>query len=58
MSGHTVVSKAEWLKARKELLKREKDFSRLRDELTQMRRDLPWEKAERHSLIYSKTAAS
>lgn len=47
MADHPVVSSAEWLAARQELLKREKEFSRLRDELTQQRRDLPWEKVEK-----------
>ncbi len=37
----------EWLAARKELLKKEKEFSRLRDELTQQRRNLPWESVEK-----------
>ena len=47
MTDHTVVSSEEWLAARKELLKKEKEFSRLRDELTQQRRELPWEKIEK-----------
>jgi predicted dithiol-disulfide oxidoreductase (DUF899 family) len=40
---HAVVSGSQWLQARKELLKKEKEFTRLRDELSQQRRDLPWE---------------
>src|SRR5947209_1163739 len=39
-----VVSEAEWLKARKELLVKEKKFTRLQDELAQERRSLPWVK--------------
>jgi len=39
-----VVSPAEWLSARKELLKDEKEFTRLRDELSRKRRQMPWEK--------------
>src|SRR5207245_8772210 len=31
----------------KELLKKEKEFSRLRDQLSKQRRDLPWEKVEK-----------
>ena len=42
-----VVSPAEWLAARKELLQKEKEFTRLRDELSQQRRDLPWEKVQK-----------
>ena len=42
-----IVSQAEWLAARKELLKKEKEFSRLRDQLSEQRRELPWEKLEK-----------
>lgn len=42
MHNHKVVSKAEWLAAREEHLAKEKEFTRLRDELSQQRRDLPW----------------
>jgi len=47
-----VVSQAEWLAARKELLIKEllikeKEFTRLRDELSQQRRELPWEKVDK-----------
>src|SRR2546425_2990059 len=47
MEHPKVVSPAEWLAARKELLKKEKEFSRLRDQLSKQRRDLPWEKVEK-----------
>jgi predicted dithiol-disulfide oxidoreductase (DUF899 family) len=43
---HPIVSRAEWLNARKELLAREKDFSRQRDALSAERRNLPWVKVE------------
>ncbi len=39
-----VVPSAEWLAARKELLAKEKEFTRLRDDLSRQRRELPWEK--------------
>ncbi len=42
-----VVSSAEWLAARKELLGKEKEFTRLRDELSARRREMPWEKVEK-----------
>ena len=42
-----VVSEAEWLTARKEHLIKEKEFTRLRDELSRQRRELPWEKIEK-----------
>lgn len=42
-----VVSRNEWLTARKEHLAKEKEFTRLRDELSRQRRALPWEKVEK-----------
>src|SRR5512140_1013168 len=47
LSGHEVVSRAEWLVARKDLLKREKELTRLRDQLAAERRALPWVKVEK-----------
>ncbi|MFF3021244.1 DUF899 family protein [Gottfriedia sp. NPDC057948] len=40
---HKVPHRKEWIEARKKLLQKEKDFTKLRDKLTQQRRDLPWE---------------
>ena len=40
---HRVVSSDEWIKARKQLLIKEKEFTRLRDQLSQERRAMPWE---------------
>src|SRR5580658_1433452 len=42
-----VVSHAEWLRTRSEFLAKEKEFTRLRDELSRQRRALPWEKVEK-----------
>src|SRR5438034_11556636 len=42
-----VVSKAEWLVARKDLLTREKELTRLRDEVSRHRRELPWVKIDK-----------
>jgi predicted dithiol-disulfide oxidoreductase (DUF899 family) len=42
--NHPVVPPGEWLAARKELLAKEKAFTKLRDELSQKRLELPWEK--------------
>jgi predicted dithiol-disulfide oxidoreductase (DUF899 family) len=44
---HKVVSEKEWLATRKKLLVKEKQFSRLRDQLNQQRRNLPWVKVEK-----------
>jgi predicted dithiol-disulfide oxidoreductase (DUF899 family) len=42
-----VVSEAEWLVARKDLLTREKEMTRLRDEVSRHRRELPWVKIDK-----------
>jgi predicted dithiol-disulfide oxidoreductase (DUF899 family) len=42
LEDHKVVPRSEWLKARKMLLKKEKEFTVLRDQLSQERRELPW----------------
>jgi predicted dithiol-disulfide oxidoreductase (DUF899 family) len=47
MTTHKVVSHEEWIEARRQHLAREKEFTRLRDQLSQERRALPWEKVEK-----------
>ena len=42
LNDHKIVSEEEWVNARKELLKKEKEFTALRDQLSQQQRDLPW----------------
>lgn len=42
MTRHKVVSRSEWLAARAQHLAREKEFTRLRDQLSAERRELPW----------------
>jgi predicted dithiol-disulfide oxidoreductase (DUF899 family) len=48
MTQHRVVSAGEWLTARRQLLEKEKAFTRLRDQLSRERRELPWEKVEKN----------
>jgi predicted dithiol-disulfide oxidoreductase (DUF899 family) len=48
VTDHEIVSREEWLVARKELLKKEKEFTRLRDELSSERRKLPWVKVDKN----------
>ncbi len=48
---HQVVSREEWLAARTALLRKEKEFTRLRDQLTEERRALPWVKVETNYLF-------
>ena len=47
LARHPVVSHEEWLKARTAFLVREKEFTRLRDEPSRARRELPWERVEK-----------
>jgi len=47
MQNHKVVSREEWLAARKAHLAKEKELTRLRDQLSQQRRDLPWVRVEK-----------
>ena len=42
MTQHRVVSRNEWIKARRDLLAEEKRFTRERDALSEKRRELPW----------------
>jgi predicted dithiol-disulfide oxidoreductase (DUF899 family) len=44
---HRVVSRQDWIAARKALLAKEKKFTRARDRLNQQRRDLPWVNVEK-----------
>jgi predicted dithiol-disulfide oxidoreductase (DUF899 family) len=44
---HAVVSPEEWLLARTALLAMEKEFTRLRDELSRQRRELPWVRVDK-----------
>lgn len=44
---HKVVSREEWLVARKALLRREKELTRLRDQICAERRALPWVRVEK-----------
>ena len=37
-----IVSQEKWVSARKELLKKEKEFTQLRDQLSKQRQKLPW----------------
>jgi predicted dithiol-disulfide oxidoreductase (DUF899 family) len=51
MTNHQVVSPEQWLEARKQLLAKEKEFTRLRDQLSRARRDLPWERVTKDYLF-------
>jgi predicted dithiol-disulfide oxidoreductase (DUF899 family) len=47
IKNHPVVSHEEWLAARTAFLAKEKEFTRLRDELSRERRELPWERVDK-----------
>jgi predicted dithiol-disulfide oxidoreductase (DUF899 family) len=47
MEKHEVVSREKWIAAREQLLAKEKEFTRLRDQLSERRRALPWERVEK-----------
>ena len=49
-----VVSRAEWLNARKDLLTKEKNFTRERDALSAERRKLPWVKVDKQYVFDSR----
>src|SRR5271155_3471094 len=46
--SHRIVAQAEWLAARKTLLAREKELTRLRDVVNRQRRELPWVRVEKN----------
>jgi predicted dithiol-disulfide oxidoreductase (DUF899 family) len=47
LTKHEIVEHEQWLEARTALLAKEKEFTRLRDELSRQRRELPWERVEK-----------
>jgi len=51
LDNHRIVSKDEWLAARSALLKKEKEFTVLRDKLGQQQRDMPWVSVDKEYLF-------
>ena len=47
MEGHRTVSRDQWIEERRALLAREKEFTRLRDQLSRQRRELPWVRVDK-----------
>lgn len=47
MTDHKVVTRDEWLAARRQYLAKEKEFTRLRDRLGRERRELPWVRVDK-----------
>ncbi|MCZ6769284.1 MAG: thioredoxin family protein [Acidobacteria bacterium] len=51
MKNHKIVSRDDWLAARMEHLAKEKELTRLRDQLSQDRRELPWVQVDKEYLF-------
>jgi predicted dithiol-disulfide oxidoreductase (DUF899 family) len=49
--SHKIVSHEEWIAARKALLVKEKEYTRLGDELARLRRELPFERVEKEYIF-------
>lgn len=49
--NQAVVTKEEWLEARRDFLAQEKEFTRQRDALSKARRELPWVKVDKTYLF-------
>src|SRR6202000_838222 len=47
MTSHQVVSHDEWIKASQRLLAKEKEFTKLREQMAEERRKLPWDQIEK-----------
>lgn len=47
MTQHRIVDHEKWVEQRRAFLAREKEFTRLRDELNAARRELPWERVDK-----------
>src|SRR5262249_30721531 len=47
MQPHKIVSREEWIEARKVLMAHEKELTRQRDRLSEQRRRLPWVKVDK-----------
>ncbi len=51
MTNHTIGTREEWLAARAALLQREKELTRLEDDLARQRRQLPWVPVEKAYML-------
>ena len=51
LANHPIVSRQQWLAARRRLLAREKELTRLSDEVARERRALPWVRLEKNYLF-------
>jgi len=54
MQPHNIVSRAEWIEARKAHMAHEKEYTRARDRLSEERRALPWVKVDKNYVFDSR----
>jgi predicted dithiol-disulfide oxidoreductase (DUF899 family) len=57
MAEHRVVGHGAWVEERRKHLAKEKEFTRLRDQLSRERRELPWELVEKEYTFESERGA-
>jgi predicted dithiol-disulfide oxidoreductase (DUF899 family) len=57
MTGHRIGTREEWLVANAELLVREKELTRLGDQLARQRRELPWVPVEKEYMLQTADGA-
>jgi predicted dithiol-disulfide oxidoreductase (DUF899 family) len=57
MPEHRTATREEWADARAELLKREKELTRMSDELARERRELPWVLVEKEYTLHTEDGA-
>jgi predicted dithiol-disulfide oxidoreductase (DUF899 family) len=57
MNEHRVVSREQWVEARRAHLEKEKQLTRQKDELSRQRRELPWVKVEKDYVFDSPRGA-
>ena len=53
MQPHKIVSREEWIEARKAHMAHEKEYTRARDRLSRERRALPWVKVDKNYVFDS-----
>jgi len=57
MTGNRIGTREEWRAASAELLKREKELTRMGDELARQRRELPWVPVEKQYMFQTERGA-
>jgi len=57
MGNHKIVPRSEWLDARMRHLEKEKEFTRLRDQLSAGRRELPWVRIDKDYVFQGASGA-